>query len=235
MTAANKALNTVAIIPARGGSKRLPGKNKRLLGGKPLIQWTLEAARDSGVIDLIVVTSDDEEVLAIARANWAMAIKRPDALASDTATTVDTVLHALQHLTDNGFAYERIMLLQPTSPLRRAAHIREALARMSDTNAASVISVCETEHSPLLSNTLPPDGSLDGFIRPEAKGLRSQDLPTYYRLNGAIYFITRDAFFNYRAFDPPSAFALIMEPSASVDIDTAADLRLAEFFLTADL
>lgn len=231
MTKVNRTLDTIAIIPARGGSKRLPGKNTKLLGGKPLIEWTLDAARNSGVIDLIVVTSDDEEVLAIARRNQAVAIHRPAVLASDTATTVDTVLHALQCLTDRGFTYERIMVLQPTSPLRRPEHIRGAVERMSDTNAASIISVCETDHSPLLSNTLPSDGSLDNFIPAEARGRRSQDLPTYYRLNGAIYFVKRAALLKYRAFDPPGSFALIMEISASVDIDSITDLNVAESFL----
>ena len=129
MTKRKDALDIIAIVPARGGSKRLPRKNVLPLGGKPLIQWTLDAAKASKVIDRIVVTTDDDAVLEIADQSQVEAIRRPDELASDTATTVDTVLHALDSLAERGITARRMLLLQPTSPLRGAGDIRAAVER----------------------------------------------------------------------------------------------------------
>ena len=224
-------LDIVAIVPARGGSKRLPGKNMLPLAGKPLIQWTLDAAKASGVIDLILATSDDAAVLDLARRQEVMTITRPENLATDTATTIDAVLHALSTLESKGYTAQRVMLLQPTSPLRTADDIRNAVTRMDDTGAASVVSVCEMEHSPLWANTLPTDGNMDDFLPHELLKKRSQDLPTYYRLNGTVYLATREALACQGNFFVPPCFALVMLPSSSVDIDTANDFAFAEFCL----
>tara|TARA_R110002012_G_scaffold160502_3_gene322412 strand:- start:13670 stop:14392 length:723 start_codon:yes stop_codon:yes gene_type:complete len=233
MTKAQKTVDIVAIVPARGGSKRLPRKNVLPLAGKPLIQWTLDAAKESEVIDLIVVTSDDEEVLAIAEQNQVMAIRRPGYLSSDTATSVDAVLHALDALEEQGIVAKRVMLLQPTSPLRRAEDIREAVKRMDVCRAASVVSVCEMDHSPLWSNTLPENGSMDDFIRPEVVGKRSQDLPQYYRLNGAVYLVDTNIFRQKESFFVSPCNSLLMEKSFSQDIDDKKDFLFTEFLLSS--
>ncbi|WP_206604536.1 cytidylyltransferase domain-containing protein [Vreelandella sulfidaeris] len=233
MTKALKTIDIVAIVPARGGSKRLPRKNVLPLAGKPLIQWTLDAAKESGAIDLIVVTSDDEEVLAIAEQNQVMAIRRPDYLSTDTATSVDAVIHALDALEAQNIVAKRVMLLQPTSPLRRAEDIRKAVKRMDDCGAASVISVCEMDHSPLWSNTLPEDGRMDDFIRPEVKEKRSQDLPLYYRLNGSIYLIATNMFRQNKSFFVTPCNSVVMEKGLSQDIDDKNDFLLAEFMLSS--
>ena len=225
-------VDVLAIVPARGGSKRLPGKNKKLLAGKPLIEWTLEAARDAGVVELTVVSSDDDDILAIARNFGAVAIRRPAELASDCATSLDAVAHAVEFLMNQGVSAKRLLLLQPTSPLRNAHHIRAADRLMKERKSASVVSVCETEHSPLLANTLPDDWSTEGFIRPDIRGARSQDLPKFYRLNGAIYFVNTQEFLRTRRLDPDPGFAFVMEKGNSIDIDESIDFDLAEFLLS---
>ena len=231
MTSKTKELDIVAIIPARGGSKRLPRKNVLLLAGKPLIQWTLDAAKDSGIIDLIVVTSDDDEVLAIAEQNQIMAIRRPDHLATDTATSVDAVLHALETLSEQGITAKRVMLLQPTSPLRRAEDICGAVKQMDDSGAASVISVCEMDHSPLWANTLPENGCMDNFFHQEYQCKRSQDLPVYHRLNGAIYIFETSGFLVSSRIIVSPSYAFKMEGAISVDIDNEFDFKIAAFLL----
>ncbi len=222
-------LDIVAIIPARAGSKRLPGKNMLPLAGKPLIQWSLDAAKESGVVDLILVTSDDPAVLELARQQDVMAIKRPLELASDTATTVDAVLNALQQLESKGYSAQRVVLLQPTSPLRTAQNIQAAVQRMEETSATSIVSVCAMDHTPLWANTLPHDGNMDQFLSTELINKRSQDLPTYYRLNGAVYLINKQALIDHHSFFVPPTYALLMDRTNSVDIDTAEDLVFAEF------
>ena len=173
----------LVIIPARGGSKRLPRKNLLDLCGKPLIAWSIEAALKSKYISKVIVSSDDEEILNIAKEYKADFIKRPDELASDTATTFD----ALKHTLENVEKYDYVVLLQPTSPLRTEKHIDEAIELLKEKNADAIISVCEMEHSPLWSNTLDEDLNMSNFLRDEVLNKRSQDLPKYYRLNGAIY------------------------------------------------
>jgi N-acylneuraminate cytidylyltransferase/CMP-N,N'-diacetyllegionaminic acid synthase len=191
----------------------------------------LDAAKEPGVIDLIAVTSDDDEVLAIAEQNQVTAIRRPDHLATDTATSVDAVLHALEALEEQGITAERVMLLQPTSPLRRAEDIRAAVKRMNDSGVASVISVCEMDHSPLWANTLPEDGKMDDFLRPEVKGKRSQDFPVYFRLNGAIYLIVTDVLRKKKVFFANPCVSFVMDKSLSQDIDDENDFLFTEFFL----
>lgn len=221
----------VAVIPARGGSKRLPRKNLLPLGGKPLIRWSLEAARDSGVVDHLLVTSDDREILAEAEAFGAFPLLRPAELATDTATTTDTLLHALDALEEHAIKPGRIMLLQPTSPLRTAEDICDAVRLFELKHADSVISVCVAEHSPLWFNTISPDGRMDNFLSQDVLNVRSQDLPTYYRLNGAVYLSGVDVFRRNNGFFMKNSHALIMPSERSVDIDTYFDYRLAECLL----
>jgi len=220
-----KGKTFLTIIPARGGSKRLPRKNVLDLAGKPLIAWTIEAGLKSKYIDKIVVTSDDDEILEISKKFGAEIIKRPDELASDTATTFDAIKHAI----DNLEAYDYIVLLQPTSPLRNTDHIDEAIELLMAKESDAVVSVCEMDHSPLWSNTLPPDGNMCGFIKDEIKNKRSQDLEKYYRLNGAIYICKTDKLLDEKSFMlKDDIFAYEMDRKSSVDIDTFIHLKLAE-------
>ena len=225
--------SVLGLIPARGGSKGLAGKNTRPLAGKPLIAWTIEAARGAVSLDAVVVTTDSAEIAAVAREHGAeVPFVRPAELAADDTPMLDTVLHALDTLAAEGRAYDVVMLLQPTSPLRTSEHIDAAVGLMRERGSAAVVSVTEMEHSPLWANTLPPEGSLGNFLRPELAGTRRQDLPVYYRLNGAIYLVETEALRSTRAFVGAHAIAYVMPAEASVDVDSALDLEFADFLLT---
>ena len=219
----------LAVIPARGGSKRLPRKNVLDLAGKPLIAWTIEAAKNSKYIDKFIVSTDDQEIKTVSEQYGAEVLTRPGELATDTATSVDVVLHAINA---QNKSYDYVVLLQPTSPLRTAQHIDEAIELLFEKNAKAIISVCETDHSPLWSNTLPEDGSMDNFIREEVKGKRSQDLPTYYRLNGAVYIADTQSVINEKSFYPENTYSYPMEKSLSIDVDDAFDFKLLEVVLS---
>ncbi|WP_201352341.1 cytidylyltransferase domain-containing protein [Hydrogenimonas urashimensis] len=219
----------VAVIPARKGSRRLYGKNMLKIAGKPMVQWSIEAALESKSIDRIVVSSDDKKVLELAKRLGAETIERPAHLATDTATTFDTVAHAIRSLEE---LPEYTVLLQPTSPLRSARHVDEAIALLEEREADGVISVCETEHSPLWSNILPEDGSMQGFLKEEILNKRGQDLPAYYRLNGAIYVIqSRKLLETGSFFLKEHLYAYIMERESSVDVDSRVDFLVADYLL----
>ena len=218
----------LAIIPARGGSKRLPRKNILDLNGKPLIAWSIEAGLDSKYIDKVVVSSDNNEILDIAQKFGADVIVRPKELASDTATTFDTIKHTIRSLEQ----YDYIVLLQPTSPLRNSKHIDEAIELLEKKDADSVVSVCEMEHSPLWSNTLDVSLSMKGFLRDEVLNKRSQDLENYYRLNGAIYICKTDKLLDKKSFFlKDNIFAYIMDRESSIDIDEKIDFDLANMYI----
>lgn len=215
----------LAIIPARGGSKRLPRKNILDLCGKPLISWSIEAALKSKYISKVVVSSDDDEILNISLNFGAETIKRPVELASDTATTFD----AIKHTIDNFENYDYIVLLQPTSPLRNEKHINEAIEFLEEKQADAIVSVCEMDHSPLWSNTLPKDGNMNNFLRDEVLNKRSQDLEKYYRVNGAVYICKTDKLLENKSFFlKDNIFAYIMDRKSSIDIDEEIDFLFAQ-------
>ena len=220
----------LGIIPARGGSKRLPRKNVLDLAGKPLIAWTIDAAKGSKYIDKIIVTSDDDEILQISDDLSVDTNKRPDELASDTATTVAVTEHTIDNLNDT---YDFIIILQPTSPLRTFKHIDEAIELLFKKKADAIVSVCETEHSPLWSNTLSDNKSMEGFISKDYLNKRSQDLPKYFRLNGAIYICDVFKFKQYQSLlIDKNIYAYEMASEDSIDIDTQIDFDLAEIQLS---
>lgn len=222
----------LGIIPARAGSKRLPGKNMLLLDGKPIIDWTINAAKKSGCIDEIVVTSDDLAVSEVANSSGVTFLERPPILATDTAKTVDVVLHVVNEYKRRGCHYDVIILLQPTSPLRSAEDISNALSLFINNDASSVVSMCMVEHSPLLTCQLNSDGDLSNFYF-SIKNLssRSQDLPTYFRLNGAIYISRLDDFVREASFFSNPGFPYIMPIERSIDIDNEIDYLTAQVFM----
>ncbi|MCF6173217.1 MAG: acylneuraminate cytidylyltransferase family protein [Campylobacteraceae bacterium] len=218
----------LAIIPARGESKRLPRKNILDLNGKPLIAHTIEGALKSNYIDDVVVSSDDDEILSVSQKYGADTIKRPAKLATDTATSFDAIKHTLENVK----SYDFIILLQPTSPLRNANHIDGAIELLMDKKANAVVSVCEMDHSPLWSSTLPKDGNMSNFLRDEVKNKRSQDLEKYYRLNGAIYICDSDKLLEEGSFFlKENIFAYVMDRESSVDIDEEIDFGFAEYLI----
>lgn len=221
--------NVLAIIPARGGSKGLPGKNIKELCGKPLIAWCIEVAKACSSIDRVVVSTDDEDIAKVAKKYRAeVPFMRPTELASDTASTIDVILHAIDWFEK----YENcqpahILLLQPTSPLRTVEDIEGAIQTLKDKNARAVVSVCETDHHPWWSNTLPEDDCMKNFLRPEILNKRRQDLPVFYRLNGAIYLAEADYLLKHNGFFGSDTFAYKMPKECSVDIDSEIDFKLA--------
>jgi len=218
----------LAIIPARGGSKRLIRKNVLNLHGKPLITWTIEAALESKYIDDVIVTSDDREILAVSKEAGADLIIRPSKLASDTASTFDAIEHALM----NYGQYDYIVLLQATSPLRNSKHIDEAINLLAKKEADAIISVCKVDHNPLWSNSIPVDDSMHLFLEKQKKNIRSQDLPAYFRLNGAIYITNTRRLLDERTlFIESNIYAYKMSRTASIDIDEKIDLLLAKTIL----
>lgn len=215
----------LAIIPARGGSKRLPRKNVLDLNGKPLIAWSIEAGVKSSYINKVLVSSDDSEILEISKQYGAETIIRPDELASDTATTFDAIKHSIE----NSEPYDYVVLLQPTSPLRDTKQINEAIDLLIEKNADAIVSVCEMDHSPLWSNTLDDSLSMQGFLKNEVLNKRSQDLETYYRLNGAIYICKTEKLLEEESFFlKENIFAYVMDRESSIDIDEEIDFRIAE-------
>ena len=219
----------LAIIPARGGSKRLPKKNTLDLNGKPLIVWSIEAGLRSKYLDKVVVTSDDAEILGIAERSGVSVINRPVELASDTAITFDAIKHTINNVNN----YDYIVLLQPTSPLRTAHHIDRAIETLFEKYADAIVSVCEVDHSPLWSNSLPKDGNLKNFFRKEMMDKRSQDLEDYYRLNGAIYICESERLLQEGSFFlKESVYVYKMSKVDSIDIDDIFDFDLASFYLS---
>ena len=220
----------LAVIPARGGSKRLPNKNILDLAEKPLIAWSIEAGLHSKYIDTVVVSSDSDEILDISKNIGTDIIKRPDELASDTATSFDAIKHTIENTIET---FDYVILLQPTSPLRNNSHIDEAFELLIKTNAAAIISVVEMDHSPLWSNTLPKDMSMVNFLKNEVLYKRSQDLVKYYRLNGAIYICKSEKLLDEKSFFlKENIYAYKMDRESSIDIDDGFDFSIAEFLIS---
>jgi len=218
----------LAVIPARGGSKRLPKKNLLELAGKPLIAWSIEAALESKYIDKVIVSSDHDGILHIAQKYKSDIIKRPSELASDTATTFDV----LKHVVENVVAYDYIVLLQPTSPLRTSKDIDTAIEMLMQKEADGIISVSEMEHSPLWANTLPNDNNMQNFLDEKLLNRRSQELEKFYRLNGAVYIAKIEKFLQEKGFFlKENIFAYEMPKERSIDIDTRLDFEIANYLL----
>ena len=216
----------VAIIPARGGSKGIPHKNITNLCGKPLIGYTIEAAKQSTYIDDVVVSTDDLEIKKVSEQYGAsVPFIREDYIASDEAKTISVVVDAIQRLQAGGQEYDVVILLQPTSPLRTAEEIDVAIEVFFQHQMEGVVSVNVADISPFLLRTIHTH-RLHRIID-ESSTIRRQDMPTYYEVNGAIYInrveeVTEDLSFN----DNPIPY--IMNRDHSVDIDTWDDLTVAE-------
>lgn len=215
----------LAIIAARGGSKGLAGKNLAEVGGKPLVVWSIEAAHQSQLIDYTILSSDDDNIIAAARhAGCDVPFVRPAALATDNATLVDVALHALDAVND---AYDYVVLLQATSPLRRAEDIDGCIRACAAAKAPAAVSVTLAAKHPRwmfmldAGHRLHPLGSWDDLRR------RRQDLPEAYAPNGAVYVAEVEWFRRTRSFYAPETIGFPMPAERSVDIDTALDLEVA--------
>lgn len=222
----------VALVPARGGSKGLPGKNLRLLGGKPLIGWSIDVARRCRLVDRVIVSTDDPAIAGLGKELGAdVPFTRPLELATDKAKMYQVVLHAIEWGIGEYGHDGILLLLQPTSPLRTLEDVEGALQKLASPGVDAVVSVCEVDHHPLWSNTLPPDGCMADFLGPAALNSNRQDLPAYYRLNGAVYAGRFDYVRDCAGFLGPHTYAHIMPRRRSVDIDDELSLLVAQMIM----
>jgi CMP-N,N'-diacetyllegionaminic acid synthase len=224
--------STLGLVPARGGSKSIPGKNVKPLAGHPLIEHVIRAMASSGVVDRIVVSTDDERIAAVARAAGADApFLRPRRLAGDDAPTAAAVEHALAWLDENeGARPDYILLVQPTEPFVRAAQIRDALALMLERGADSAITVAEVprNHHPYHVRILNQDGTLE-FADPEAHFAhpRRQDDPQRWAFAN-LYWFKRESFLETGRIETGRRVGLPVDPISALDLNDAADWQVAE-------
>ena len=223
-------MNICTIITARGGSKGIPRKNIKNLNGKPVLAYSIEPSVASDFIKKTYVTTEDEEISEISKKFNAEVIERPQELAKDTSSSVDVILHALDYLEEKDSLPEFFVLLQPTSPLRTTEDIDNSINLFIDNECDALISVCEIDHTSMLSLTLE-----NKFLVPNCDkdflNKRRQDLPTYYSPNGAIYITTPESLRKNRTFIPKKTIPYVMPKERSVDLDTPFDFKLAEFLL----
>jgi N-acylneuraminate cytidylyltransferase len=224
-------MTTLVLIPARGGSKGVPGKNIKILGGKPLIQHTIDAARELFADDQILVSTDDPKIKAVVEATGlTVPFLRPAELATDTAGSHEVMLHALDYYENSQGPVDRLVLLQPTSPFRTAKHIEEALALYDDT-MDMVVAVKETQANPYYVLREEDD---QGWLQPSKPvvATRRQDVPTVYEINGAIYIIKVAALRQAKLSDFKKVKKYVMDERSSHDIDTPLDWAFAEVLLS---
>lgn len=220
-------MKNIAIIPARSGSKGLKDKNIRILNGKPLIAYSIEAAIQSCQFDEVMVSTDSVRYAEIAKEyGAAVPFIRSAETASDTASSWDMVDEVLDGYRKNGIIFKTFCLLQPTSPLRTAEDIKAAYKLYEEKASFAVVSVCEAEHSPLWCGHLPENNEFVGFIAEENQRQRQAGVK-FYRLNGAIYIVNTDRFATDRNLYVEGSYAYIMSQERSVDIDTELDFKLA--------
>lgn len=217
-------LRVLALVPARGGSKGLPRKNVLDLAGRPLIAWTLAAAQDSDYIDRCVVSTDNTEIAAVARAHGGdVPFMRPQELAHDSSGSFGAIQHALENIS----GYDILLLLQPTSPLRTGNDIDGTLEQLQRHAAPSCVSVVEPAKSPYWAYKVDDRNHLVPLLDEKLARLRRQDLPKSYVLNGAVYAARVDWLLRHEDFLGRETVPYIMPAERSMDIDTAFDLQLA--------
>ena len=224
-------MSILAIIPARGGSRGIPKKNIYPVGGKPLIAWTIEAAKNSRYIIKIVVSSDSDDILDVAKTFGVIPIKRPDHLATDNAPPEPLIPHVLEYM-KNTYDYvpETLIYLQPTSPLRNEGHIDEAYELFLQKKANALNSVFEIEKK-YLKTFIDDNGYLKASVGPDFPSKNRQDLPSVFMPNGAIYIIRREEFLKTHRLFSDKTIPYIMSQEHSIDVDTIEDIiKLNAFF-----
>ncbi len=222
----------LALIPARGGSKGIPGKNIRMMAGKPLIAYTIGAALRCEEIDRVVVSTDSREIADVAVQYGAeVPCLRPEKLSGDTAKTIDAVLHMLRFLEEKKEFYDYLVLLQPTSPLRTEKEISEAI-KLAYRSGRDVAAVSPVQDSPILIRSMGESGELFPLLETDST-VRRQDMPKYYRVNGSIY-VNRVANLSGMTSLNDNPLGYCMEQRHSVDIDEEIDFMAAEYWLNRE-
>lgn len=219
----------LCLIPARGGSKRLPGKNIMLLGGRPLISYAIDAAKGSKYVDRTVVSTDDEAIARIAKECGAeIPFLRPAELSTDTSPVVLALQHAVTYFEGQDEQIDFVVLIQPTVPGVLAEDVDAAIEKIIETGVNSCISVCEIVDPPAWMYRMGEGGHVTPYVESDTT-IRNQDLEKLYRVNGAVYVLLRSVLMEEnKIIDQASCAAIIMPRERSVDIDTALDFTVAE-------
>jgi len=221
----------LAIIPARSGSKGIIDKNIREINNKPLMAYTLEACKRSGIFDDIVVSTDSVKYAEIAeRFGASVPFLRPKELATDQASSNDVILQVINGLGQLGKEFDCFMLLQPTSPLRNEIHMMESADILLENDADSVVSICKSDSHSYLTVELTEEGRLKALFS-DKKQVRRQDMPPKYRINGAIYLALTSYFMKYKSFYEGKTLPYLMNTFDSIDIDDDFQLKIAELLL----
>ncbi len=225
-------MRNLAIITARAGSKGIEDKNIKELNGKPLLAYSIKAAKESSQFTQIMVSTDSEIYASIAK-KWGAEVPflRSREASNDTASSWSVVKEVLRNYGEMGITFDTVTLLQPTSPLREAEDIVNGYKILREKDANLVVAVCEVAHSPLWANTLPENNSLTRFLKPEVVTMPRQSIPKYYRINGALYIIRVDYLLKSKDIYKEKSFALIMDRSRSIDIDDELDFDIAEVLI----
>lgn len=217
----------LALITARGGSKGIPRKNIKLLGGMPLINWTINAAKRSKHIDRLIISSDDMEIIDVARrAGCEVPFVRPTELAQDTTSSMDVILHAIDSIEGT---YDYLLLLQPTSPFRTSDHIDQIIESCIGSGSNVMVSVSKLKKHPLFMYEL-----VDGFLKPVLESIpqqRRQDMPNAYEHNGALYISRTDYLRRFKSYNTSDVRGFQMADYTDVDIDEPADWEYAEYLI----
>ena len=228
-----KGKRILAIIPARGGSKGIKNKNIIDLAGKPLIAWTIEAALKSVYITKTVVSSDSDAILEISKKYGAETVKRPANLADDAARSEPVISHVLEEL-KNEQSFDYLILLQPTSPLRTASDIDNAIKVLLESEATALISVYKPQHHPLKAFTTNNKGFLKGLVNDDFPFTPRQELPNVFYPNGAIYIVKKDLFLKTGKLFTDKTVAFEMPLEKSFDLDAKTDFNELEKALTGN-
>ena len=218
----------LCIIPARGGSKRLPGKNVKPLNGVPLIGYAIKAAKGSPYIDRVIVSTDDESIASVSLEQGAeVPFMRPAELANDTAPTLPVLQHAVKHFEDVGEKFDLIVLIQPTVPGVESGDVDAAIEKLVNTGANSCVSICDVIDRPEWMYRLGTGERIKPYV--ENAPVRSQDMEKLYRLNGAVYVTLHDVLMEKdRIYDNDDCAYILMPRERSTDIDTPLDFSIAE-------
>lgn len=220
-------MKIMGLIPARGGSKGIPGKNIKNFSGEPLIAHSIKTAQLISRIDRLILSTDDEKIAQVGREyNIEVPFIRPEILATDSADALSVFKHALEFVIGEGYHPDALLVLQPTSPLREAVDIEKAIDLFEGGGFDQVISLTPVRQHPYWMKRINEDNSIEPYIKEQGKPLRRQELPSLYIPNGAIYIYTTEFILNN--LENPKVGSIIMEEWKSLDIDTPLDFYLAE-------
>ena len=234
----SKDFSCLGLILARGGSKGLPGKNIKPLCGKPLINWSIEQGLQCSFVTDLIVSTDCEDIASVAiKAGAEVPFLRPKALASDTSSSIDAIMHAIDYLDGFGRTYDYVLLLEPTSPLREVKDLEESFRLIINKDLESLVSVSEaTTHHPNFMFTINDNHCMVPYLNDQnCNGLRRQDLDPCYFLDGSIYLSSIESLKNNCGFYHSSTYAFILSKWKSLEIDDLDDFLMVEALMTHKL